>query len=320
MLPATISLDGTGGEVLLLAYIIGGIVLAASALLPGNSAGWRVVSVVLGLGFAIWAAYVLFFGGWIIISAKVLLFPIILVVRSIVAAVRRSKATPASPMGQIPQFNGPAGYQPPPTAGAYGPPNAAFGQPAAPYGPPAPGAPFAPAPAYGQQAGGGYGGGQPGSGFGAPAYGAQPGAWSGQPGPGPAQPGPPGQGFAAGPQRGQAFGSAAPGQPGQVFGSAAPGQPGQVYGAGPGQPSTYGPGAGQPPTYGPGPGQPAIYGQPAAQPVSSPPPFEPLAPAGPGYPVTPVYQPPAQTYQPPAPQGPAAFNSTADPYRARHGE
>jgi hypothetical protein len=53
---AAISLDGTGGEVLLLAYIIGGVVLAASALLPGNSAGWRVVSVILGLGFAIWAA------------------------------------------------------------------------------------------------------------------------------------------------------------------------------------------------------------------------------------------------------------------------
>jgi hypothetical protein len=147
VVPATISLDGTGGDVLLLAYIIGGIVLAASALLPGNSAGWRVLSVVLGLGFAIWAGYVLLFGGWIIISAKVLLFPIILIIRSIVSSVKRSKAKPADPLGQIPHFSAPPGYQPPPTAGGYAPQsNAAFPQSPAPaqtFQPPAPRGPTA---------------------------------------------------------------------------------------------------------------------------------------------------------------------------------
>src|SRR6185312_15948166 len=105
---------------------------------------------VLGLGFAIWAGYVLLFGGWIIISAKVLLFPIILIIRSIVSAVKRSKTKPADPLGQIPQFTAQPGYRPPPTAGGYAAPgyapqsNAAFPQP------PVPGAPFSPAPPYAQ--------------------------------------------------------------------------------------------------------------------------------------------------------------------------
>src|SRR6266545_3182517 len=99
---AILNLDGTGGEVLLLAYIVGGVTLFATSLLPGNSTGWRIFSTIVGLGMAIWAGYVLLFGGYIIISAKILLLPLLLIVRSIVAFFKRDKkseATPAPPYG-----------------------------------------------------------------------------------------------------------------------------------------------------------------------------------------------------------------------------
>src|SRR6266511_3175792 len=134
---AILNLDGTGGEVLLLAYIVGGVTLFATSLLPGNSTGWRIFSTIVGLGMAIWAGYVLLFGGYIIISAKILL--LLLIVRSIVAFFKRDKkseATPAPPYGgQQPYgaqqpYSGQQPYGAPQPNSGYQP----YGAPQQPYG------------------------------------------------------------------------------------------------------------------------------------------------------------------------------------------
>jgi hypothetical protein len=88
-----IDLNGTEGNVILLAYIVGGILLFVTSLLPGSSTGWRIFGMVAGLGVALWSAYVLLFGGWIIVNFYILLLPIILAVRAIVAAVKSRKQT-----------------------------------------------------------------------------------------------------------------------------------------------------------------------------------------------------------------------------------
>jgi hypothetical protein len=139
---AALSLDNPAGEALLIAYVVGGILLAAASLLPGNSIGWRIFSIVVGLGVAAWAGYVFLFGGWIIISFKILILPIVLVVKSIVTTVKRKDTAPAAPMpGQ--QFN------PAPPAG-YGYPGAPGGFPQPPQGyPQQRPAPPAHAPSYG---------------------------------------------------------------------------------------------------------------------------------------------------------------------------
>jgi hypothetical protein len=81
---ATIDLNGPMGNLILAVYVIGGITLFAVSLLPGRSALWRVGGAILGLGIAIWAAYVFLFGGWIVINFYVALLPFILAIKAIV--------------------------------------------------------------------------------------------------------------------------------------------------------------------------------------------------------------------------------------------
>jgi hypothetical protein len=108
---ALIGLNGLGGDALLFAYVVGGITLAAVSLLRGNKVGWRIFSIVAGLGMAAWAAYVLLFGGWIIISLKILILPVVLIVRSIITAVKRSNGANKAAAAWAPQ---PYGVQVPP--------------------------------------------------------------------------------------------------------------------------------------------------------------------------------------------------------------
>jgi hypothetical protein len=353
---ATIDLDGTGGNLLLLAYIVGGLVLAATAFLPGNKVIWRVISGVIGLGMAAWAGYVFLFGGFIIISFKILLLPIILGVRGIISAVKRRKEPPAPNYGPLGQGGAPNMAMP-----AYGPPGSqAYG---APQG-------FGGAHGYGAPVAGGYGNAAPVS----PAYAAPggPGALAGQAthstppyaapgGPGalagqatrstppyppygapsgyPAQPahgGPAGNPGPAGqPQYGAPAGAAAHAPYGAPMASPAPG----AYGAG---------GPAQANTPAGGVGQGRAYGVPAGQNYERPPTYYPpqSAPPAQTYPATPVstppvsggpvsggYQaspgssapfaaPPTESFQVPAVPG-AQFGGADDPtavYRARHNE
>ncbi len=96
MYQAQLNLDGSFGTVILILYIVGGILLMATASLPGNSTGWRVFGSILGIGLAAWAAYALLFGGWIIVSFFVVALPFILAVKGFTAMLQRGKATDAS--------------------------------------------------------------------------------------------------------------------------------------------------------------------------------------------------------------------------------
>lgn len=148
---AVIDLNGTGGNVLLLVYIVGGLAMIVASLLPGNSTAWKILGPILGVLVVGWSTYVLVFGGWIPISFYLLILPVLLVIRGIRAMATRGDNPAASPYGP------PAGY-----AGQYG-------RPATPdqYGQPG---------QYGQQYGtyagapqqGGYGQPQDGQGWGRP--------------------------------------------------------------------------------------------------------------------------------------------------------
>lgn len=123
---ATIDLDGTGGNVLLIFYIIGGLAMIVASLLPGNSVVWKVIGPILGVVVVGWATYVLLFGGWIPISFYLLVLPILLVVRGVRAMVARRNMPAASPYGAQAGFAGrPGGY------GQYGQ-GAGYGQPGRP--------------------------------------------------------------------------------------------------------------------------------------------------------------------------------------------
>jgi hypothetical protein len=248
---AVLSLDNPAGEALLIAYIVGGILLAAAAILPGNSVGWRIFSVVVGLGMAAWAGYVFLFGGWIIFSIKILILPVVLVVRAIVAAVKGRSGTATGPVpGQ--QFS---------TA-----PQPGYGYPTAPSSPGPAGVgqaqwPGQPHPAWPQAQPG-----QPGQPYGGQGY-PQP----GQPQPGYPQPGQP----AGAPGYGAFAPRAIPQQP--------QGHPQQSFQQPPTyqQPPTQQPGQQQPPTYGP-PAQPVPDGFRAPAPFSPPTQqYRPAAPQGP---------------------------------------
>ncbi len=77
---------------MLVLYIVGGLTLLVTSLLPGNTGAWRYIGSVLGLVVAGWAAWALLFGGWIIINFYVMLFPFILAFKAISAAVKARKA------------------------------------------------------------------------------------------------------------------------------------------------------------------------------------------------------------------------------------
>lgn len=164
---ATVDLDGTGGHALLIAYIIGGLVLIVTSLLPGNTTLWKVLGALIGAVFVVWAGYVLIFGGFIIISFKILILPVLGIIRAIVALSRRNRTPAPSPYGTQAGFAGQPGqfqqYNQQDPYGQYG--QAQYGQPGA-YGQGAqPGQPgqygAAPQQGYGQ-APGSQGWGQPG--------------------------------------------------------------------------------------------------------------------------------------------------------------
>lgn len=109
-LASSIGLNGTGGNVLLVCYIVGGIALIVTSLLMGNSTVWKVLGTLIGAVLVVWAAYVLVFGGWIFLSFKVLLLPVIGIIRFALVRSRRNKP---SPYTQAPGYAAP--YTPPGT-------------------------------------------------------------------------------------------------------------------------------------------------------------------------------------------------------------
>ncbi|MFG2043225.1 hypothetical protein [Dactylosporangium sp. NPDC048998] len=131
-------LNGTGGDVLLLFYIIGGLATIGSGLLPGSKIGWRVFSIVAGLVMTIWAGWVLLFGGWILISFKVLIMPVLLVIRGVRAAFKRRDESTQPQFQGAPQVPGAPAFAPQP-----GQPQPAYPQPGHPQ------APYAAAPVQG---------------------------------------------------------------------------------------------------------------------------------------------------------------------------
>ena len=123
---ATLSLDGPGGTLLLLAYAFGGLVLVGTSMLRGNSTGWRIFGAFAGIGLTLWSGYVLIFNGFIIISYYVLLLPYILAFRAIATAVKSRR----QPTSQLPP---PQGFMPQPGQPAGAPPYGYAGQPGYPY-------------------------------------------------------------------------------------------------------------------------------------------------------------------------------------------
>ncbi|MFD0575535.1 hypothetical protein [Dactylosporangium darangshiense] len=117
--------------------------------MPGSSKGWRIFSIVAGLIFVVWAGYVLLFGGWILISLKILIAPVLLVVRGVRDWIKKGKestqpqfqaAAPGQPGAFPPPPQQPQGAYPAPQPG-YGPPPVQQGYPQQPapqpgYGPP----------------------------------------------------------------------------------------------------------------------------------------------------------------------------------------
>jgi hypothetical protein len=207
---AVIDLDGPLGNWILGLYILGGILLFITSFFPGNKIGWRIFSAVAGAGIAIWAAYVLLFGGTIILNAYVAVLPFILAFKGISAMVKRNKnkdetpgyAAPASPYG-APQNGAPDQFGAAPSYQA----QPGYPQQSQPGYPAQPGYPQQGQPAYAPN---GYQQGQP------PAYqdGQQP--YQGDATAAPVYP----------PQPGQQYpGQHNPAQPGQQY----PGQQGQQY-------------------------------------------------------------------------------------------
>jgi hypothetical protein len=129
---ALINLGGTAVDALIIFYIIAGLLTAGTAFLPGNRGGWRIGGAILVVMVG-WALYVLLFGGWIFTSVKILLLPIILIVKAIVNFVKRTKGaadtSTVPPVVNGQQMYGQQAYgQPQP----YGQPQQAYAQ--QPYG------------------------------------------------------------------------------------------------------------------------------------------------------------------------------------------
>jgi hypothetical protein len=108
---ATINLDGGMGNVVLGLYALGGVLLAASALLPGTKTWVRVLKVVIGLGLAAWSAWVWLFGGFIIVNLYVAILPFLLAFQGVMAMVksRREGEHAAQQQAVSPQGWTPAG-------------------------------------------------------------------------------------------------------------------------------------------------------------------------------------------------------------------
>nr|BFE55843.1 hypothetical protein GCM10020063_003690 [Dactylosporangium thailandense] len=107
---------GTRGELMLLAYLIGGLAVFGAAFLPGNTALYRVVCLILGTAMAAWAAEVMMFGGFVYINAFVLLAPVVLLVRGAIGTVRFAVTRPGPRPGMRPhpatrQLGGTGSYQ-----------------------------------------------------------------------------------------------------------------------------------------------------------------------------------------------------------------
>ncbi|WP_433206553.1 hypothetical protein ACQP00_39745 [Dactylosporangium sp. CS-047395] len=125
---ALFSIGGMRGEMMLLAYLVGGLAVFGAAFLPGNTPLYRVVCLLLGTAMAAWAGKVLLLGGFVYVNALVLLAPLVLLLRGGLGTVRsvltRSKRTPSRPHpAAARQFGGDGSYQPhPPMAYATQPP------------------------------------------------------------------------------------------------------------------------------------------------------------------------------------------------------
>jgi hypothetical protein len=115
--------DGTRGELMLLAYLVGGLAVFGAAFLPGSGPLYRVICLILGTVMAVWAAKVYMFGGVVYVNAFVVVAPLVLLVRGAIGTVYSIATRPPARGHLRPhpaaarQFGGPASYQPhPPTA------------------------------------------------------------------------------------------------------------------------------------------------------------------------------------------------------------
>ncbi|WP_433616040.1 hypothetical protein ACQP2P_13505 [Dactylosporangium sp. CA-139114] len=107
---------GTRGELMLMAHLIGGLAVFGAAFLPGNTALYRVVCLILGTAMAAWAAQVMMFGGFVPVNALVLLAPAVLLVRGAIGTVRFVVTRPGPRPGMRPhpaarQLGGTGSYQ-----------------------------------------------------------------------------------------------------------------------------------------------------------------------------------------------------------------
>jgi hypothetical protein len=113
--------DGTRGELMLLAYLVGGLAVFGAAFLPGCGPLYRVICLILGTVMAVWAAKVYMFGGVVYVNAFVLVAPLVLLVRGAIGTAYSIATRPPArghlrPHPAARQFGGPASYQPhPPT-------------------------------------------------------------------------------------------------------------------------------------------------------------------------------------------------------------
>lgn len=111
---ATLNLDGGLSDLVLGLYALGGILLAATALLPGTKTWLRVLKVVLGLGLAVWSAWVWLFGGYIIINLYVAILPFLLAFQGIMAMVKSRREREQAVPQPVAQGWAPTGSQGPP--------------------------------------------------------------------------------------------------------------------------------------------------------------------------------------------------------------
>lgn len=162
-------------------YVVGGLICVAIAAtgFGGIGGGMRALNAIIGIGCIGYAAYIMFGDSdTVFISWYIMILPVIMLIRVIVAAVQnrnRSNQPPQpAPYAPVPGAVPPGQYGQPGQQAAYGQPGqypAQPGQPqqAAPYGQPArpggQGATYGQAPSYGQA--------QPGT-YGQPAAGATP--------------------------------------------------------------------------------------------------------------------------------------------------
>ncbi|MFF7587120.1 hypothetical protein ACFZCK_06435 [Kitasatospora purpeofusca] len=133
--------------VVLLAFSGIALLVIGAVNVGGLKAGWRVLNVLVGLGFAGYAYYLAFVfeGGTYAIFFKAFILPVLLIINAVKAAVTRSQApaAPAAPPYQ-PNAQYPPQGAPYPQGGQYPQPSPYQAAPAAPYQAAAPAAPYQP--------------------------------------------------------------------------------------------------------------------------------------------------------------------------------